>query len=99
MTDAPPPAPPEPPAQVARAPAADSPVEVLAAVRRRYPGTGIEAAATSQVPGLYRLTLSGGRVAYTDKTGRYLLLGLILDADTGSALDNQLDAVSSPIEN
>jgi len=37
------------------------------------------------------LRLGNGTVAYTDKSARYLLLGLVLDSVTGQALDRQLD--------
>lgn len=63
----------------------------LAGVRGAFPRTRFDEAWASPVPGLVALRLGNGQVAYTDKQGRYLLLGLILDSKTGIALDRQLD--------
>ena len=45
----------------------------------------------SAVPGLVALRLDSGQVAYTDKSGRYFVVGLVFDSVTGQALDRQLD--------
>lgn len=81
--------PPAPPAIRAPAPAchilaqaeAD---EALARLRRRLPSTPFESAHPSAVCGLAVLRLKSGKLAYTDATGRFLLLALALDTHSGS---------------
>lgn len=58
------------------------------------PNTKIARARPASLPGLVQLELEDGKIAYTDRTGRYLILGVIFDTVTGSALDNQLDGLS-----
>lgn len=87
----------EPPTLQVAAPAgsgAATPEEVgvaLAAVRSAFPRTRFDSAWPAAAAGLVALRLGNGEVAYTDKRGRYLMLGLILDSQTGTALDRQLD--------
>lgn len=87
----------EPPIIASPAPAVSglaSPAEVqsaLAGVRAAFPRTRFDSAWASPAAGLVALRLGNGQVAYTDKFGRYLMLGLILDSTTGIALDRQLD--------
>jgi hypothetical protein len=64
---------------------------VLKAATAAFPRTTFEAAWPACFPGLVALRMSSGAVAYTDKSARYLVLGLILDSATGKALDRQLD--------
>lgn len=52
----------------------------------------------SEFPGLIAVEMDNGRVGYTDKTGRYFILGLVLDTATGAALDRQLEGVSTSLE-
>ena len=56
-------------------------------IKLRLAGTRFAAAHTSQICGLVRLELEGGKVAYTDLSGRYFILGLALDTQTGSPAD------------
>jgi hypothetical protein len=65
----------------------------LARLRAANPGTTFVSAEPSQVSGLLKLTLAGGKLAYADKSGRYLFMGVIFDMDVGKALDGALDAV------
>lgn len=67
----------------------------LASVQGRIPGTKFLSAHPSKVPGLVMLQLKGGKVAYTDPLGKFLVFGLIFDIDTGKALDHQMDGVSN----
>jgi hypothetical protein len=67
----------------------------LKEVRGRIPHTQFVGASPSRVPGLVVLHMGGGKVAYTDVSGKFLILGLIFDIDTGKALDGQMDGVSS----
>ena len=55
------------------------------------PTTRFVSAWPSAMPGLVALRLANGQVAYTDKTGRYFVVGLIFDSNTGAALDKQMD--------
>lgn len=55
------------------------------------PKTKFDSAWPAALPGLIAIRLSDGSVGYTDKSGRYLILGLVLDTATGGALDQQLD--------
>lgn len=56
-------------------------------LRRRLPSTAFTSAQPSEICGLVRLQLARGTVAYTDATGRYLLLALALDTHRGSPAD------------
>ena len=66
----------------------------LARLRGAMPGTQFDSAKPSVMPGLIVLRLSNGKVAYTDKAGRYFIVGLIFDTQTGAALDKQMDGAS-----
>ena len=87
-----------PPAVIAPAPAAAGRVTVQEAqqaldlLRKEVPGTVFVSAKLSQVPGLVLLTLAGGKLAYSDKSGRYLILGVIFDMSEGKAIDGALSA-------
>ncbi len=65
--------------------------EVLRKVKTSFPRTSFRDAWPSCIPGITALLLNNGTVAYTDKSARYLMLGLVLDSVTGKALDRQLD--------
>lgn len=56
-------------------------------LRQRLPSTEFTGAQPSEVCGLVRVQLARGAVAYTDATGRYLLLALALDTHRGSPAD------------
>jgi hypothetical protein len=91
--------PPLPPAAL-HAPAAPvrvSPQQVQLALERlraTNPGTTFVSAEASQVPGLIKITLANGKLAYADKSGRYLFVGIIFDMTAGKPLDGALDAVN-----
>lgn len=53
------------------------------------PGTAFSHARPSEVCGLVRVQLANGKVAYTDATGRFLLLAFALDTHRGGPADNQ----------
>lgn len=80
------------PAPVSRVTVADA-QRALERLRASNPGTTYVSAEPSSVPGLVKLTLAGGKLAYTDKSGRYLIMGVIFDMTVGKALDGALDAV------
>jgi hypothetical protein len=91
--------PPQPPAihQAPAKPVLVSQAEVqraLARLRAANPGTSYVSAETSKVPGLIKITLAGGKLAYADKSGRYLFVGVIFDMDVGQPLDGALDALN-----
>lgn len=71
-------------------------VLVQARLRRALPGTPIESVTPSALPGFFAVKLAGGRLAYTDATARYLVLGVVFDLHTGQALDGALDAQVVP---
>lgn len=80
-----------PPAQVAAFPRmADKSAQVLARIQARLPGTRFVKAWATPVAGLYAVQMDSGRVAYTNSTGTYFILGLLFDTTTGKALYNQL---------
>lgn len=66
----------------------------LARLRSANPGTTFVSAEASQVPGLIKITLADGKLAYADKSGRYLFVGVIFDMHVGKPLDGALDAVN-----
>lgn len=61
-------------------------------LQKANPGTKFLSAEPSQVPGLIKLRLANGQLAYADKSGRYLILGVVFDMTAGQALDGALDA-------
>jgi hypothetical protein len=70
----------------------------LKRLRAANPATEFIKGAPSAMPGLIKLTLEGGKLAYTDKSGRYLIVGVIFDMALSRALDGALDA-KAPNEN
>ena len=56
-------------------------------------GTRFERAWPSCLPGMVALKLNSGETAYTDKYGRDLVIGLVFDTTTGTALDRQMDGL------
>ena len=89
--------PPEQPAAIA--PACASSLTQAEADRAReriagvLPRTRFVEAWPACLPGYVALKLEDGSVAYTDKNGRYLVLGLVFDTSTGKALDRQMDGL------
>ena len=67
----------------------------LALIRATLPKTKFIRAWPSVVPGLIGLKLENGQIAYTDKSARYFILGVVLDTATGQGLDGQMDPVTS----
>lgn len=65
--------------------------QTLNLLRQNFPGTSFESAWPSCVAGLFAARMENGRVAYTDKSARYLVLGLVFDSVTGAALDQQME--------
>lgn len=63
----------------------------LAALRKRQVGTPFQGARSSEVPGLVTILLPEGKVAYSDISGRYYIVGVVFDLATGKALDGALD--------
>lgn len=72
------------------APAQRVAAQVLARIQARLPGTRFVKAWATPVTGLYAVQMDSGRVAYTNATGTYFILGLLFDTATGKALYNQL---------
>lgn len=60
-------------------------------IRKAFPRTRFESAWPSALPGFVGLRLGNGDVAYTDKKGRYLMLGLVIDSVAGTVLDRKLE--------
>ena len=67
--------------------------KVLVKVQNALPATPFLVAAPSPVAGLVKLTLANGKTMYADASGRYVMMGIIFDLDTGDALDDALTAV------
>lgn len=67
--------------------------KVLVKVQNALPATPFLAATPSPVAGFVRLTLANGKTMYADASGRYVMMGIIFDLDTGDALDDALSAV------
>lgn len=89
-----PPAVQSPPAYVSAAPEcrylnAYEAQQAFARLKGALPGTAFDSAKPSEVCGLVRVQLANGKVAYTDATGRYLLLAFALDTHRGGPADNQ----------
>jgi hypothetical protein len=61
--------------------------EVLAAMRQKLPGTKFVSAAPAPICGMVMLTTDTGNTVFTDKAGRYFVIGLMLDTATGRTLD------------
>ncbi len=62
-------------------------------LKSRLAGTSFISAKASQVCGFIRVDMADGKVAYADRTGRYFILGMVLDTQTGGPADGskQLD--------
>lgn len=58
-------------------------------IKLRLASTRFKSARPSQICGLVQLEMEGGKLAYTDLNGRYFILGLALDTQTGSPADAQ----------
>lgn len=67
----------------------DISTKALLSISRKNPGTKWVKAEISKVPGLVKLTAENGKIAYTDSSGSYLILGIVFDASTGEILDGQ----------
>lgn len=74
--------------QLASQPQANS---ALAALRKLQVGTPFKGARPSEVPGIVTILLPDGKVAYSDISGRYYIVGVVFDLATGKALDGALD--------
>lgn len=61
----------------------------LARIQARLPSTRFVIAKPSEICGMVRLEMESGKVAYTDVTGRYLLLAFAFDTHKGSPADTQ----------
>jgi hypothetical protein len=83
--------PPAPPPAVVRPATKSQATAALAALKRRQTGTPFQGARPADVPGLVAILLPGGKVAYTDISGRYYIVGVVFDLNTGKALDGALD--------
>lgn len=66
----------------------------LSALRANNPGTEYRGAWASDIPGLVAVQLMDNSIGYTDFTGRFLILGIAFDFDTGKILNFQ-DGVST----
>lgn len=67
----------------------------LKALKRRQVGTPFQGARPSEVPGLVTILLPDGKVAYSDISGRYYIVGVVFDLATGKALDGALEGQST----
>ena len=65
-------------------------------IKSRLASTSFKSAKASEVCGLLRLEMADGKIAYTDKTGRYFILGLLLDTKTGSPADASIQVDRQP---
>lgn len=65
--------------------------KALEGLRSRQHGTPFLGAKPSTVPGLVTVQLPDGKVAYTDISGRFYIVGVVFDLNTGQALDGALD--------
>jgi hypothetical protein len=63
----------------------------LDGLRKRQVGTPFKGARPASMPGLVTILLPDGKVAYSDITGRYYIVGVVFDLATGKALDGALD--------
>lgn len=60
----------------------------LRRIRGALPGTAFSGAKPSEVCGMIRLEMASGKFAYTDPTGRYLMLAFAIDTHRGEPADN-----------
>lgn len=83
--------PPAPPPAIVR-PATQAQADAaLAQLRKRQVGTPFVGARPAEMPGLITILLPDGKVAYSDISGRYYIVGVVLDLAQGKALDGVLD--------
>lgn len=86
-----------PPAAPTQAPAAQvqtisqTPVDKAAEAARaklqaRLPRTPTQTSWTTPVTRLYAVQMSDGQVVFTDESARYLVIGVMMDLDTGKML-------------
>lgn len=78
--------------------------DVEATLKARYPATTFTSVREAEVEGLYEVVMRNN-VAYTDKTGRYFIIGRMLDMQTQTDLTaerqaeaNKLDFDSLPLK-
>lgn len=64
-------------------------------LQNRLPSSKIISASKTKMQGIYAVTFDSGKVGYTDVDGKFLILGLILDLDTGRELTHQLDGINT----
>jgi hypothetical protein len=83
--------PPAPPPAIVRHATQSQAAAALVALKRRQTGTPFQGARPAEAPGLVTILLPGGKVAYTDISGRYYIVGVVFDLKTGKALDGALD--------
>lgn len=65
--------------------------QTLQALRQALPATGFTEASPAPICGLVAVKLSNGNYAYVDKSGRYFILGLLVDTATGATFDGKLE--------
>lgn len=70
-------------------------VAVLAKVKESLPSTTFVSIAKSDMPEWYKVKTDTGNTFYVDKSGTYLVLGLVMNLNTGKLLDNQLEGTST----
>ena len=58
---------------------------LLAALKQQYPGTAFTSVSPAPVKGLYEVVM-GRKIAYTDASGRYFMVGSLMDLKTNADL-------------
>jgi len=71
--------------------------KVLANLQKKYPRTQIRSVSRSEIKGVYEVVM-GRNVAYTDKSGRYLLFGHLYDMEKQKDLTQPLKEDMSRID-
>lgn len=75
-------------------------VKVLKKVKESLPSTTFVSIEMSGIPDWYKVKTESGNTFYVDKSGTYLVLGLVLNLNSGKLLDNQLEGTSTlPMSN
>lgn len=69
--------------------------KILESIQLKMPNTKFKSIAPTPVKGLYALTSKGGRIFYTDESGRYFITGIIFDTYTGATIENQIEGISN----
>ena len=77
--------------------AADESAAILARLKQLYPTRTFTSVAPAQVKGLYEVVM-GRKIAYTDRTGRYFMLGSLVDMTTNDDLTAARQEVLSLID-